>query len=70
MGAFTKSSSVIIKKNNMSTWVKDDERTWVQKLFAGVLKQGPLPRHVGFILDGYVLRPPSSGTESFEFPIM
>jgi len=33
-------------------WIRKDERTWVQKLCANVLSQGPLPKHVGFILDG------------------
>jgi len=37
----------------MSCWVKkDDGRTWAQKWCTAVLTKGPVPRHVGFILDG------------------
>jgi len=34
------------------SWIREDNRTWIQKLSANVLSKGPLPRHVGFILDG------------------
>lgn len=36
----------------MSTWFIDDKRTWCQRLFGEVLKVGPLPKHVGIIMDG------------------
>ncbi|OWA51714.1 Dehydrodolichyl diphosphate syntase complex subunit DHDDS [Hypsibius exemplaris] len=34
------------------TWIRQDERTWLQKLACAVIKQGPVPRHVAFIMDG------------------
>ncbi len=35
------------------SWIKDeDNRNWLQKLCTQVIKQGPIPQHVGFILDG------------------
>ncbi len=35
-------------------WIKDtkDEQTWLQRLSASVLKKGPIPKHVAFIMDG------------------
>ena len=35
-------------------WIRDtkDKRTWLQKLCANVLKTGPIPKHVAFIMDG------------------
>ena len=36
----------------MSTWFIDDKRTWCQRAFGEVLKVGPLPKHVGIIMDG------------------
>ncbi|CAG7723229.1 unnamed protein product [Allacma fusca] len=33
-------------------WVREDDRTWIQKLCMNVLKQGPIPKHIGFIMDG------------------
>ena len=36
------------------SWIRDtkDKRTWLQKLCANVLKTGPIPKHVAFIMDG------------------
>lgn len=36
------------------TWIQDtkDKRSWVQRLAANVLKCGPVPKHVAFIMDG------------------
>jgi ditrans,polycis-polyprenyl diphosphate synthase len=34
------------------SWIREDERTWIQKFCGNVLKQGPIPKHVGFIMDG------------------
>ncbi|CAL8143243.1 unnamed protein product [Orchesella dallaii] len=36
----------------MTTWIKDDEHTWIQKFCKNILKMGPIPKHLGFILDG------------------
>lgn len=36
----------------MSTWFKEDRRTWPQKFFGKILKCGPLPKHVAIIMDG------------------
>lgn len=36
----------------MSTWFKEDKRTWSQKFFGKVLKCGPLPKHIAIIMDG------------------
>ena len=36
----------------MSTWFKEDSRSWVQKIFGNILKAGPLPKHVAIIMDG------------------
>jgi len=33
-------------------WFVEDKRTWLQKLCAKVLKNGPVPRHVAIIMDG------------------
>jgi ditrans,polycis-polyprenyl diphosphate synthase len=33
-------------------WFVEDQRTWSQKLFANILKNGPLPKHVAIIMDG------------------
>lgn len=34
------------------TWVRRDERTWLQRLACNVVKMGPVPNHVAFIMDG------------------
>jgi len=34
------------------TWFVEDQRSWTQKLFGNMLKNGPLPRHVALIMDG------------------
>ncbi|CAL8146538.1 unnamed protein product [Orchesella dallaii] len=35
------------------SWIcEEDTRTWVQRLATNTLKQGPIPYHVAFILDG------------------
>jgi ditrans,polycis-polyprenyl diphosphate synthase len=34
------------------SWVREDERSWFQKIAGNVLLQGPVPSHVGFIMDG------------------
>ena len=34
------------------SWIREDERTWFQKLCMNILRQGPLPKHIGFIMDG------------------
>ena len=36
------------------SWIRDtkDKRTWLQKFCANVLKTGPIPKHVAFIMDG------------------
>lgn len=36
----------------MSTWFKEDKRSWLQKFVGNILKAGPLPRHVAIIMDG------------------
>jgi len=54
-----KSAQVIIAGNYgcqiqkfTMTWIKDDNRSWYQKFCMNVLKQGPVPSHVGIIMDG------------------
>jgi len=34
------------------SWVRKDERTRLQKFCATILREGPIPKHVGFIMDG------------------
>ena len=34
------------------SWFVEDQRTWSQKLFGNMLKNGPLPKHVALIMDG------------------
>ena len=34
------------------TWFVDDKRTWAQKTFGNMLRQGQLPKHVAIIMDG------------------
>ena len=34
------------------SWFAEDKRTWSQKLFGDILKNGPLPKHVAIIMDG------------------
>ena len=34
------------------SWVREDERSWVQKIAGNIMKKGPIPKHVGFIMDG------------------
>lgn len=34
------------------SWFVEDRRSWSQKLFANILKAGPLPKHVALIMDG------------------
>lgn len=36
----------------MSTWFKEDKRSWLQKFFGNILKAGPLPKHIAIIMDG------------------
>lgn len=36
----------------MMSWFGEDRRTWTQKLFAKILQNGPLPKHVAIIMDG------------------
>jgi ditrans,polycis-polyprenyl diphosphate synthase len=35
-----------------SSWIRKDERTRFQKFCGNILKEGPVPKHVGFIMDG------------------
>lgn len=34
------------------SWFVEDRRSWSQRLFANILKAGPLPKHVALIMDG------------------
>ena len=34
------------------SWFTEDKRSWSQKLFGEILKNGPLPKHVAIIMDG------------------
>jgi ditrans,polycis-polyprenyl diphosphate synthase len=34
------------------TWFSEDRRSWSQKVFGEILKNGPLPKHVAIIMDG------------------
>lgn len=34
------------------SWFIDDKRSWTQRLFGNILKNGPLPKHVAIIMDG------------------
>lgn len=34
------------------TWFIDDKRSFSQRLFGNILKNGPLPKHVAIIMDG------------------
>lgn len=34
------------------SWVRTDKRTALQKLACSILKRGPIPKHVAFIMDG------------------
>lgn len=35
-----------------SSWVADNKLTWLQRLAVNVIRCGPIPRHVAFIMDG------------------
>lgn len=35
-----------------TSWVRDSTLTWTQRLAINVLRCGPIPRHVAFIMDG------------------
>lgn len=49
---FHKPSSLhLIKTLNMS-WIVDNTLTWFQKFCVNVLKCGPVPKHIAFIMDG------------------
>jgi ditrans,polycis-polyprenyl diphosphate synthase len=34
------------------TWFIEDKRSYAQKLFGNIIKQGPIPKHVALIMDG------------------
>lgn len=34
------------------SWIRDQTLSWMQRLSLMVLRQGPIPRHVAFIMDG------------------
>lgn len=34
------------------SWVRDSELTWTQKLAVNIIKCGPMPNHIAFIMDG------------------
>lgn len=34
------------------SWFAGDNRTFLQKLFGNILINGPMPKHVGIIMDG------------------
>lgn len=34
------------------SWIRNSERSWLEKLCINVLKCGPVPKHIAFILDG------------------
>ena len=34
------------------SWFSEDRRSWSQKVFGEILKNGPLPKHVAIIMDG------------------
>ena len=36
----------------MSWFPERQQRTWLQRLCEGILKTGPIPKHVAFIMDG------------------
>ena len=33
-------------------FVVEDNRTWSQKIFGNILKNGPIPKHIAIIMDG------------------
>ncbi len=39
-------------KTTKMSWFAEDKRSWAQKTFGKILKQGALPRHVALIMDG------------------
>ncbi|XP_065168866.1 dehydrodolichyl diphosphate synthase complex subunit DHDDS [Atheta coriaria] len=39
-------------EETMSTWISRNNLSWYHKLCINVLKAGPIPRHVAFIMDG------------------
>ena len=41
-----------VKLFEQMSWFAEDKRSWVQKTFAKILKQGALPKHVALIMDG------------------
>ena len=34
------------------SWIRKSDKTWMQRASEYVLKAGPIPRHVAFIMDG------------------
>ncbi|XP_013386156.1 dehydrodolichyl diphosphate synthase complex subunit DHDDS [Lingula anatina] len=36
----------------MTTWIRESEQSWIHKFCQAVLKTGPIPKHVAFIMDG------------------
>ncbi|KFM69409.1 Dehydrodolichyl diphosphate synthase, partial [Stegodyphus mimosarum] len=34
------------------SWIRESKRSWLEKFCINVLKTGPIPRHVAFIMDG------------------
>ena len=34
------------------SWIRESKQPWFQNLCANVLKMGPIPKHVAFIMDG------------------
>jgi ditrans,polycis-polyprenyl diphosphate synthase len=36
----------------MSTWIKETELAWYERLAVNIIKSGPVPNHIAFIMDG------------------
>jgi len=36
----------------MSTWIRDTNKSWLHRSLISVLAAGPIPKHVAFIMDG------------------
>ena len=34
------------------SWIREDHKSWVHSAVTALLRSGPIPRHVAFIMDG------------------
>lgn len=40
------------EQGHQGTWIKESKKSWLHKMCVKVLKTGPIPRHLAFIMDG------------------